>query len=211
MALSDQIRFWFGFLPKNAGPRMALLEKCCLETIVSSGINPPILFKNNICAMTAWWAIPYTIYLFQLFEKPEITPRLIQKMSKTISAHAQEQMGFDPGNKKDGYGDISNALDTLIFEMCRLWEAIFREYYEIHDRVDYHQMCIYLKSVFTNPELGLAERLWLRFETEEEVAEFRKMAEEDGEEFIDYLDDIADCITRLYIYCMDYKVTLPTK
>ncbi|MCP5380967.1 MAG: hypothetical protein H6912_01230 [Kordiimonadaceae bacterium] len=208
MALIDQIRFWFGFLPKNAKPRMALLEQCCVDAVFKSGIDQPILFKNNMSAMIAWWAIPYYIYLFQLFEKHEITPQLIHKISKILSAHAQKQMGFNPESKEDNYDEISAALDTLIFEMCRLWEAIFREYYDHYDFFEYHQMSAYLESVFTNSELGIAERLWLRFETEEEVEEFKRMAEEDGEEFIDYTEDFTDCITRFYLYCMENKESL---
>ncbi len=202
MSVMDYIRFWFGILPKDSNTRLALLEQRCIDAVRNSGVSPPQQFENNMCAMAAWWAIPYHIYLFDEFGKREITPRLVQKASKMISAQAQRQLSFDPNSKKLGYGNVSSAMDLVIFDMCRLWQAVFRDNFDKNPKADYQQTVDYLKQTFTDPKLDLADKLWLYFETEEEKEQRMELYDDDDEEeMIDDLEDFADCVTRFYFHC----------
>lgn len=201
MQIIENIRFWLGILPKDANARFALLEQRCIKAVKKSGIPNPEQFNNNMCAMVAWWAIPYHIYLFDEFSKAEITPRLIHITSKLISAQVQIQLSFDPENKKLGYGKVSHTMDLLIFDMSRLWQAVFRDNFIENPEAGYQQTVDYLKRVFTDPKLELADRLWLSFETEEEKEQNRKYYEDEEEEPVDDLEDFADCVTRFYFFC----------
>ncbi len=204
MGIMDSIRFWFGILPKDAADRFALVEERCVKAVKESGIPHPEQFEHNMCAMVAWWAIPFHVYLLEEFSKTEITPRLIHIISKLISARVQRDLLLDPQNKKHSYGKVARAMDLLIFDMCRLWQAVFRDNFIENPDAGYQETVDHLKKTFTDPKLALADRLWLYFETEEEKEQDREYYEECGEEPpIDDLEDFADCVTRLYFFCID--------
>lgn len=201
MGIMDQIRFWCGILPKNARARLDELERRCIEVVDNGGIDPPIVFKNNLPGMAAWWGIPLHIFIFEIFDKEEITPRVVQNISKRISKILQLDLNLDPDNRELGYGAVSDAMDQFVFDTCRLWEAIFREHFKEIPDADYKQTLEYIKMIFTDPQLALADKLWLYFETEDELANMRESWEEGDDEIVDYLDDFSDKITRFYYLC----------